>query len=71
MNYKFFHHLYDTLILLGATPEIATMVRNPDVITESDVDELRIFNGKLIDSTKDKLSNINKLTIATKLEKEK
>jgi len=64
VNHKFFHHLYDTLILLGAPPTVATMVRNPEVTTESDVDDLRIFNIGLIDSAKDRLANINKIRIS-------
>ncbi len=57
------HHLYDTLILLGAPPTVATMIRNPDVATEGDVDELRQFNIHLIDGHKDRLTGINTMTI--------
>jgi hypothetical protein len=41
------------------------MVRNPDVITELDPGELSSFNFQQIDRTKDKLVNINKVTIKT------
>jgi hypothetical protein len=62
-----FHHLRDTIILLGGDIKIANLLGRPDDIDESDIDQLRSFNCKLIDSTKDKLVNINKIrvTVAT------
>lgn len=59
----FFHHLHDTLVLLGADEEIANLVETPEMISESHVFDLRRFNGKLIDATKSKLVNINKLAV--------
>ena len=63
VNADFLHHLYDTIILLGGTTEIATMVKNPKMISDSDVESLRRYNGGLIDSTKDKLARINTIRI--------
>jgi hypothetical protein len=59
----FFHHLHDTLVLLGAGANLANLVQSPETINESDVDNLRRYNCKLIDTTKDKLVNINKLAV--------
>ncbi len=63
VNADFFHHLYDTIILLGGTIEIATMVKNPKAISDSDIESLRRYNGGLIDSTKNKLVRINTIRI--------
>lgn len=59
----FFHHLRDTIILLAGEIEIANLLERPDDITEADVNELRRFNCKLIDATKDRLVNINKIKV--------
>lgn len=63
VNADFLHHLYDTIILLGGTIEIATMVKNPKQISDSDIKSLRRYNCGLIDSTKDRLARINKIRI--------
>lgn len=63
MNADFFHHLRDTIILLGGGTKIANMLKHPDAISESDVDALRRINCRLIDSTKEKLVNINKIKV--------
>jgi hypothetical protein len=49
------HHLYDTLILLGASPQIAEILKKSKdmVVTDADIDALRDYNGKLIDALKD------------------
>ena len=59
----FFHHLHDTLILLGANAQLTELVENPEAIRVAHVDDLRNFNGKLIDTMKDKMVNINKLAV--------
>jgi len=64
----FFHHLRDTIILLGGQTEIANLLEKPDDITESDVDNLRRFNCELIDATKHKLANINKIRVVAPAE---
>ncbi|HVC93458.1 MAG TPA: hypothetical protein VND64_07190 [Pirellulales bacterium] len=63
MNAEFFHHLHDTIVLLGGGTRIAKMVERYDRLTESDADELRDYNANLIALTKDKLANIHKLKI--------
>ena len=63
VNADFLHHLYDTIVLLGGAKEIATMVKNPETISDSDIKSLRQYNGGLIDSTKDKLARINMIRI--------
>lgn len=63
MSARYFHHLRDTLILLGCEVRFADLVEFPQDISEEDIDDLRRFNGKLIDQTKDKLVNINKIAI--------
>ena len=65
MNYfDFFYHLRDTAILLGMDARFADLLKTPEVITEADVVELRKYTGKLIDETKHKLININRLTVS-------
>jgi hypothetical protein len=59
----FFHHLYDTLVLLGADARLARLVENPQAISAADVDDLRRYNGELADATKSKLANLNKLSV--------
>lgn len=59
----FFHHLRDTLVLLGVDEEFANLVETPAEISPANVADLRRFNGKLIDDIKLKLVNINKLAI--------
>lgn len=56
---KFFHHLYDVIVLLGGDPEIANILHQPDAITEEDVERVRSLGFKLIDATKDRLGSIN------------
>lgn len=63
---EFFHHLHDTLILLGAGERFAKLVENPQAIKEFDVNDLRRYNGKLIDAMKQKMVDINKLAIEVK-----
>jgi len=60
---QFFHHLHDTLTLLGAGQRFAKLVEFPETIKIEDVDALRNYNCKLIDLTKDKLVNLNKIAI--------
>ena len=62
---KFFHHLRDTIILLGGEAGLADLLVAPYDIAESDIDRLRQFNCKLIDATKHKLVNINKIKVTT------
>lgn len=59
----FLHHLRDTIIILGGGTKIANMVENAGTASEADVDELRRVNIRLIDSTKERLVNINTMTI--------
>ena len=59
----FFHNLHDTLVLLGASANVADLVERPEAITAADVDDLRNFNGKLIAETKWKLVNLNTLAV--------
>jgi hypothetical protein len=63
MNAQFFHHLHDTIILLGGGMQLANKVKHPDVLTDADVDELRRLNIRLLDRTKQRLVDINKTTI--------
>lgn len=63
MQEKFFHHLRDTIILLGGPLNLANLVAHYHEISSKDVLDLMVTNSKLIDLTKDKLVNINKLEI--------
>ncbi len=67
-EFDFHHHLHDTIILLGGRKEIAEMVeRSQDShIKNSDVAELRRYNGRLIDDTKDRLTTIHKTKVRAK-----
>jgi hypothetical protein len=60
---KFLHHLRDTIILLGVEVELANLMVAPNDIAELDIDRLRQFNIMLIEATKNKLANINKMKI--------
>lgn len=59
----FFHHLRDTLVLLGADVRFADLIEYPDDITHKDLDELRRFNGNLAEAIKTKMTNLNKLAV--------
>ena len=63
MKNAFYHRLYDVLLLSGVPIEIAEKAKNPDAVTEADVEEVRELACKLIDETKFKLHNINTMTI--------
>jgi hypothetical protein len=60
----FFHHLHNTLVLLGTDVKLAELVESPETISAEDVDDLRRYNCKLIDATKSKLVNISKLAVS-------
>ena len=63
MDRQFFHHLHDTIILLGGGTRIAKMLERWETLTEADTDELRAFNCKLVTLTKDKLAHTHKMTV--------
>lgn len=63
MNAEFFHHLHNTIILLGGGTRIADMVKRYPEVTDSDLDELQHFNHRLISSTKGKLANLTASTV--------
>jgi hypothetical protein len=67
LRLAFFHHLYDTLVLLGAPDAIAMLAADPDQLlfnhTVHAVNDLRRYNGELIDQHKDHLSRIHKMEI--------
>lgn len=60
---EYLYQLRDTVILLGLDVRFADLLTNPDKIETWDVDELQTVNGKLLDATKSKLENINRLTV--------
>lgn len=64
---EYFHHLHDTIILLGGSKEIAHLAANSDAIKPEDVDNLRNYNIKLIEAAKYKLSEIHSTKIRTML----
>lgn len=59
----FFHHLHDTIILLGGGTQIAKMVERYDTAGLKDVEELQRINMRLIDGIKDRLFEIHKTTV--------
>lgn len=63
---EFLHHLHDTLILLGAEKVFADLVESPETINDCDVKNLRRYNCDLINKVKEKLENINKITISVR-----
>lgn len=65
MQNDFLYHMRDTVILLGLDRYFADLLSDPGTATEADIDALRKYNGKLIDATKSRLVNINKLAVAT------
>ena len=66
MDDQFAHHLHDTIILLGGRVQIANLLLNPQAITEADVTRLRHYNADLLTRLKDRLADINKMTIRTR-----
>ena len=62
---EFLHHLRTTIIMLGGGTKLANMVERAESASATDVDELRQLNINLIDSAKDRLANINTITVAT------
>lgn len=67
-DFDFRHHLYDTLILLGAPLEIAEMLKKSEDfgVTETDIDILRNFNCRMIDGLKTRLVSINTVSVRSK-----
>jgi hypothetical protein len=63
MTSEFLHHLRDTILLLGGGAALAEMVERAESASDSDVDELRRINCRLIDATKERLANLNKISI--------
>lgn len=59
----FYHHLRDTIILLGGGTEIANLAAKPGEITGDDVEALRNHNCRLITQAKDRLVNLNYLAV--------
>lgn len=66
-DYEFRHHLYSVLVLLGCRKDIAALLKKSQDgwIASEDVEEVKRYAAGLIDQTKDKLANINKMTIQT------
>jgi len=56
---EYVRFLHNTLVLLGCDVRFATLLNNPEIITEADIAELKQYNLNLIDETKDRLANIN------------
>lgn len=65
MTNEFLHHLRDTIILLGGGTRLADMAKGAESSTARDVAELRQTNIRLIEATKDKLVNLNALSVKT------
>lgn len=63
MKHEFYHRLYDVMLLSEIPIKIATKAKNPDAVTEADAEEVRALACKLIDETKFRLANINKITV--------
>lgn len=63
MKETFFHHLRDTIILLGGGTHIANMASKPDEISATDVARLKDYNILLETQVKDRLANTNSMTI--------
>jgi hypothetical protein len=63
MTSEFLHYLRDTILLLGGGAALAEMVERAESASDSDVDELRRINCRLIDATKERLANLNKISI--------
>lgn len=61
----FLHHLHDTVILLGGGTKVANMIDRTEALSESDVEELRDINYRLITSTKDRLVGVHSTSVVT------
>jgi hypothetical protein len=64
-EFDFHHHLYDTILLLGGRKQIADLVKKAMdcAVTDSDIDALRRYNTELITLAKDRLANLNSITL--------
>jgi hypothetical protein len=60
---EFLYHLRDTIVLLGGRIDIADRLLVLELLDESDVDALRLYNIGLLDSTKERLVSINKVSV--------
>jgi hypothetical protein len=67
-DYDFRHYLHDTIVLLGGKKQVADLlVKSQDGhVKETDVKEVRKYNGALIDETKDRLANVHKVKVRPK-----
>ena len=60
---KFLYHLRDTIVLLGGKISMADLLITSNDIKEEDINRLRNYNIELLETTKRKLVNINKIAI--------
>ncbi len=60
---EFLRYMHDVVILLGGDRRMAELLNCPDLITQKDVDDLRIYACQLVDATKTKLVSINTITV--------
>ena len=67
-DFDFRHHLYDTILLLGGSKEIADLVKKSMdyAITDKDVRKLRNYNAELVTLAKDRLAHLNTLKVVTR-----
>lgn len=62
---EYLYQLRDTLIMSGVDRKFADLLVNPDAIGEAEIDELQIYNSKLINAAKGRLHDLNKLAVIT------
>lgn len=64
-EFEFWHHLYDTVLLLGGRKDVADMVVKAldDQLTAADVHALRAFNSDLTTLAKDRLAYLYTITV--------
>lgn len=60
---RYLHFMHDTLILLGCEERFAKLLDYPELINIEDINDLRNYNCKLLDSLKDRLCGIHKIEI--------
>jgi hypothetical protein len=55
--------MHDVVVLLGGDVRIAELLNHPELITEQDVQDVRMYACRLVDENKTKLVNINTITV--------
>lgn len=63
-TFALFHHLHDTILLLGGTPELAKLIEScKDGVTDAKVEEVRRVSCSLIGPFKLRMAALHRIQI--------